>query len=128
RTLATDSDPRIRSVALEFLARAGDDTALQALRNGIEDADQSAALALVASGDAEALATLQTLVGAGTGRDNSAAIAALAAHGGVPPALLEPLIKERVPMNRAAAARAVADNGSSTATQVLDELSKDPDP
>jgi len=128
RTLATDSDPRIRSAALEFLARAGDDTALQALRKGSADGDQSATLALVASGDAEALATLQTLVGAGTGRDNSAAIAALAAHGGVPPALLETLIKDRVPMNRAAAARAVAANGSSTGTQVLDELSKDPDP
>ena len=128
RTLATDSDPRIRSAALEFLARAGDDTALQALRKGSADGDQTATLALVASGDAEAIATLQTLVGTGTGRDNSAAIAALAAHGGVPPALLETLIKDRVPMNRAAAARAVAANGSSTGTQVLDELSKDPDP
>jgi HEAT repeat protein len=128
RILAADSDPRIRSTALEFLARSGDDTALQALRKSSAEGDQSATLALVESGDAEAIATLQTLVGAGTGRDNSAAIAALAGHGGIPPALLETLIKDRVPMNRAAAARAVAANGTSTGTQVLDELSKDPDP
>ena len=128
RTLAVDSDPRIRSAALEFLARAGDDAALQALRKGSADGDQSATLALVARGDAEAIATLQTVVGAGTGRDNSAAIAALAGHGGIPPALLETLIKDRVPMNRAAAARAVASNAGPTGTQVLDELSKDPDP
>jgi HEAT repeat protein len=128
RTFATDSDPRIRSAALEFLARAGDDTALQALRKGSAEGDQSATLALVASGDAEAIATLQTLVGAGTGRDNSAAIAALAGHGGIPPALLETLIKDRVPMNRAAAVRAIAATGGPTGTQVLDELSKDPDP
>ena len=128
RTLAADSDPRIRSAALEFLARAGDDTALQALKKSSGDGDQSATLALVASGDVEGIATLQTLVGAGTGRDNSAAIAALAAHGGVPPALLETLIKDRVPMNRAAAARAIGANGGPTGTQVLDELGKDPDP
>ena len=128
RALAADSDPRIRWAALEFLARAGDDTALQALRKGSADGDQSATLALVASGDAEAIATLQTLVGTGTGRDNSAAIAALAGHGGIPPALLETLIKDRVPMNRAAAARAISANGGPSGTQVLDELSKDPDP
>jgi len=128
RTLATDSDPRVRSTALEFLARAGDDAALQALRKGSADGDQSATLALVARGDADAIATMQTLIGAGTGRDNSIAIAALAAHGGVPPALLETLIKDRVPMNRAAAARAVASNAGPTGTHVLDELSKDPDP
>jgi HEAT repeat protein len=128
RTLATDSDPRVRSTALEFLARAGDDAALQALRKGSADGDQSATLALVARGDADAIATMQTLIGAGTGRDNSVAIAALAAHGGVPPALLETIIKDRVPMNRAAAARAVASNAGPTGTHVLDELSKDPDP
>jgi HEAT repeat protein len=128
RTLATDSDPRVRSTALELLARAGDDAALQALRKGSADGDQSATLALVARGDADAIATMQTLIGAGTDRDNSTAIAALAAHGGVPPALLETLIKDRVPMNRAAAARAVASNAGPTGTHVLDELSKDPDP
>ena len=128
RTLSTDPDPRVRSAALEFLARAGDDTALQALRKGSDAGDQSATLALVERGDADAIATLQTLVGAGTGRDNSAAIAVLAGHGGIPPALLETLMKDRVPMNRAAAARAVASNADPTGTQVLDELSKDPDP
>jgi HEAT repeat protein len=128
RTLATDSDPRIRSAALEFLARAGDDMALQGLRKGSADGDQSATVALVARGDAEAIATLQTLVGAGTGRDNSAAIAALADHGGLTPTLLERLIKDRVPMNRAAVARALAANSGLAGAQLLDELSKDPDP
>jgi HEAT repeat protein len=128
RALATDSDPRVRATALELLAGTGDDAALQALRKGSDDGDQSATLALVARGDAEAIATTQALIGAGTGRDNSAAIAALAGHGGIPPALLETLIKDRVPMNRAAAARAVASNAGPTGTQALDELSRDPDP
>jgi HEAT repeat protein len=128
RILAADKDPRIRSTALEFLARAGDDTALQALRKSSDDGDQSATLALVARGDAEAIAAMQTLIGAGTGRDNSAAIAALAGHGGIPPALLETLMKDRVPMNRAAAARAIGSKAGPAGTQALDELSNDPDP
>jgi HEAT repeat protein len=128
RTLATDSDPRVRAAALELLAGTGDDAALQALRKGSDDGDQSATLALVARGDAEAIAAMQKLIGAGTGRDNSAAIAALAGHGGIPPALLETLIKDRVPMNRAAAARAIGSNAGPAGTQMLDELSTDPDP
>jgi HEAT repeat protein len=128
RTLSTDSDSLVRSAALKFLARAGDDTALQALRKGSADGDQSATLALVERGDAEAIASLQTLVGAGTGRDHSAAIAALAGHGGIPPALLDTLVKDRVPMNRAAAARALAANPDDPGrAQQLDELSRDQD-
>lgn len=128
RTLSTDSDSLVRSAALKFLARAGDDTALQALRKGSADGDQSATIALVERGDADAIASLQTLVGAGTGRDHSAAIAALAGHGGIPPALLDTLVKDRVPMNRAAAARALAANpGDPGRAQQLDELSKDPE-
>lgn len=128
RALAADSDPQVRSSALEFLARAGDDTALQELKKGSADGDQSATLALVTRGDADAIATLQTLVEAGTGRDISAAIKALADHGGLTPTLLERLIKDRVPMNRAAAARAIASNISLAGARLLDELSKDPDP
>jgi HEAT repeat protein len=56
------------------------------------------------------------------------AIGALARHGGIPPAVLETLIKDRVPMNRAAAARAIASNAGPSATQLLDELSRDQDP
>ncbi len=128
RTLATDPDPHVRSAALQFLASAGDDSALQALRKSSADGNPMATIALVARGDAAAIAAAQTLVGAGNGRDNSAAIAALAAHGGLPPALLDALIKDRVPMNRAAAARALAQSGSATAAQQLDELSRDQDP
>ncbi|HET7156801.1 MAG TPA: HEAT repeat domain-containing protein, partial [Hyphomicrobiaceae bacterium] len=128
RKLSTDSDPLVRSAALAFLARAGDDTALQALRKGSADGDQNATLALVERGDADAIASLQALVGAGTGRDHSAAIGALARHGGIPPAVFETLIKDRVPMNRAAAARAIASNAGPSATQLLDELSRDQDP
>ena len=128
RTLSTDSDPLVRSAALAFLARAGDDTAFQALRKGSAEGDQTATLALVERGDSEAIASLQARLGAGTGRDNSAAIAALARHGGIPPALLETLTKDRVPMNRAAAARALPAKAGQSGAQLLDELSKDPDP
>ena len=128
RTLATDPDLYVRSAALQFLAGAGDDSALQALRKSSADGNQMATLSLVARGDATAIAATQSLVAAGTGRDNSGAIDALAAHGGLPPAVLAALIKDRVPMNKAAAARALARSTDPTAAQQLDELSRDPDP
>lgn len=128
RKLSTDSDPLVRSAALAFLARAGDDAALQVLRKVSADGDQSATIALVEGGDPEAIAALQTLVGAGTGRDHSAAIAALADRDGIPPALLEILVRDRVPMNRAAAARALTSHAGPIGARLLDELSKDPDP
>jgi HEAT repeat protein len=85
-------------------------------------------LALAEEGDANAIASLQTLVGSGSGRDMSAAIASLAEHGGLTPALIETLAKDRVPMNRAAAADALARSKDPGAAHLLDTLSQDPDP
>ncbi len=127
RALATDPDPDIRSRALQSLARAGDEAALQALKARSAAGDQTATVALAEEGDAGAIGALQTLVQSGTGRDMSAAIAALAGHGGVTPQLIETLSKDRVPMNRAVAAGALAARASPAAAQQLEELSRDPD-
>jgi HEAT repeat protein len=128
RALATDADPVISSKALQFLAAAGDKTALQNLRKRSIEGDQAATLALVSSGDPESISELRTRLESETGRDNSAAIAALAERGGITAALLDSLAKDRVPMNRAAAARALGASKDPTADQRLDQFSQDPDP
>ena len=128
RALSLDPDAAVRSSALRFLADIGDDSAIEALRKASAAGDQRAMLALAAQGDANAIASLQTLVGSGNGRDMSTAIAALNEHGGLSAALVQTLAKDRVPMNRAAAAGALAGSKDPAAAQLLDALSQDPDP
>jgi len=128
RTLATDPDGAVRLTALRFLANAGDESALEALRKTSAAGDQRAMLALADQGDATAVASLQTMVASGTGRDMSAAIAALGEHGGLNTTLMQTLAKDRVPMNRAALADALVRSTDPAATQLLDTLSQDPDP
>jgi HEAT repeat protein len=128
RTLTMARDEAVRTAALRILANTGDDSAIEALRKTSTGGNQRAMLALAEEGDANAIASLQTLVGSGSGRDMSAAIASLAEHGGLTPALIETLAKDRVPMNRAAAADALARSKDPGAAHLLDTLSQDPDP
>jgi HEAT repeat protein len=128
RTLSGDPDVAIRIPALRFLAKDGDGTAADTLRQLSLEGNQGAMLALVADGDANAIATLQTFAGSANGRDVSTAIAALAEHGGLTPAMIETFAKDRVPMNRAAVADALATNKDASAAQILEALSQDPDP
>lgn len=128
RTLSKDSDAAVRIAALKFLAKAGDDSALESLRKSGAAGDQRAMQALVDQGDADAVASLQTMVASGTGRDVSAAIASLGEHGGLTVPLMETLAKDRVPMNRAAVADALARSNDPAARQLLDMLGQDPDP
>jgi HEAT repeat protein len=128
RMLSMDPDVAVRVAALRFLATAGDDSALEALRKTSAAGDQRAMMALADQGDANAIASLQTMVASGNGRDMSAAIASLSEHGDLTPSLIETLAKDRVPMNRAAAADALARSKDPAAAQLLDVLSQDPDP
>lgn len=128
RVLSTDPDAAVRNAALRFLADAGDESAIEALRKASATGDQRAMLALVANGDANAVASLQTLLASGNGRDMSAAIRALSEHGGLPSPLVQTLAQDRVPMNRAAVAEALARSKDPQASQLLDTLSQDPDP
>jgi HEAT repeat protein len=128
RGLSADADPMIRATALEALAKAGDDDALQKLRSRGAAGDRPAMQALVRSGDANSIRAVQTLLGTATGRDMSAEIKALAEHGGLTPSLLQALATDRVPMNRAAVAGALVRSKDGTAAQLLDTLNQDPDP
>jgi HEAT repeat protein len=128
RLLAADPDVLVRTAALEFLANGGDEAALDALRQRSTDGDQPATLALVGRGDANAISTLQTVLGSPTGRDMSTAITLLAEHGGLTTSLAQSLVKDRVPMNRAAVAAALARSKDPGAAQLLDTLGQDPDP
>jgi HEAT repeat protein len=128
RTLSGDPDLAIRIPALRFLAKDGDGAAADTLRKLSLEGNQGAMLALVADGDANAIATLQAFAGSVNGRDVSAAITALAEHGGLTPAMIETFAKDRVPMNRAAVAAALATNKDPAAAQLLETLSQDPDP
>lgn len=128
RILSTDSDVALRITALRFLAKAGDEASLESLRKTGAAGDQRAMMALADQGDADAVASLQTMVASGTGRDVSGAIASLEEHGGLTPSLMQTLAKDRVPMNRAAVADALARSNDPAARQLLDGLSQDPDP
>jgi HEAT repeat protein len=128
RALSTNPDSAIRNAALRFLAANGDQAAADTLRKLSGEGDQRATLALVADGDANAIAALQTFAGSANGRDVSTAIKALGEHGGLTPALIQTLAKDRVPMNRAAVAEALATNRDPTSAQILETLSQDPDP
>jgi HEAT repeat protein len=128
RILSADADVNTRAAALQFLANAGDSTAIDALRKRSAEGDQVATLALAARGDTTAISAVQALLGSGSGRDVSAAIASLAEHGGLTSGLLQTLATDRVPMNRAAAARALAHSTDPNAAQLLESLSQDPDP
>lgn len=128
RTFSTDSDAAVRNAALKFLARAGDESAIDALRKAGGAGDQRAMLALIDQGDSNAMAALQALAGSGAGRDMSAAIKSLGEHGGLTPELTQTLAKDRVPMNRAALADALANSKDPEARQVLESLGQDPDP
>jgi HEAT repeat protein len=128
RGLSADADPTIRATALEALARAGDDDAVERLRNRGAAGDRPAMQALARSGDANAIRAVQTLLGTPTGRDMSTEIKALAEHGGLTPSLLQSLATDRVPMNRAAVAGALVRSKEPAAAQLLDALTQDPDP
>lgn len=128
RTLSTDADPVIRSKALQALAASGDSAATDALRKRSGEGDQTATVALVSRGDSSAITAMLALVESGTGRDLSAAIDALAEHGGISPTVIAAIMKNRVPMNRAAAARALGRSSDVNGAQLLEELSRDPDP
>ena len=128
RALSTDQDPSVRITALRFLAKAGDDSALETLRKTSATGDPRAIQALAEQGDANAVASLQTMIASGSGRDMSAAIGALGEHGGMTASLMQTLAQDRVPMNRAAVADAVARSNDPAARQLLDTLSQDPDP
>jgi len=128
RVLSNDQDPIVRNAALETLAKLGDTAALDALQKRSAAGDPQAALALVARGDTEAIAALQTYVDSSTGRDVSAAIRALAEHQGLTPTLLQKLAKDRVPMNRAAIAEALVQSHDPDAVKMLESLSHEPDP
>ncbi len=128
RGLSADADPTIRATALEALARAGDDDAVEKLRKRSAGGDRPAMQALVRSGDASSIGALQALLGTPTGRDMSAEINALAEHGGLTPSLLQSLATDRVPMNRAAVAAALVRSKDAAAAQLLDTLNRDPDP
>jgi HEAT repeat protein len=128
RGLSADADPMIRATALEALAKAGDEDALQKLRSRSAGGDRPAMQALVRSGDANSISAVQTLLGTPTGRDMSLEIEALAEHGGLTPSLLQSLATDRVPMNRAAVAGALVRSRDAAAAQLLDTLNQDPDP
>ena len=128
RALSNDQDLSVRITALRFLAKAGDDAALEALRKTSATGDPRAIQALADQGDANAVASLQTMIASGTGRDMSAAITALGEHGGLTTSLMQTLAQDRVPMNRAALADALARSNDPAARQLLDGLSQDPDP
>jgi HEAT repeat protein len=128
RRLSADADPLIRATALEAMAKAGDDDAVETLRKRSAGGDRPAMQALLRSGDASSIRAVQTLLGTPTGRDMSAEIEALAEHGGLTPSLLQSLATDRVPMNRAAVAGALVRNKDPVAAQVLDKLNQDPDP
>lgn len=128
RGLSADADPMIRATALEALARAGDDDAVEMLRNRSAGGDRPAMQALVRSGDANSIGAVQTLLGTPTGRDMSAEIKALAERGGLTPSLLQSLATDRVPMNRAAVAGALVRSNDPAAAQLLHTLNQDPDP
>ncbi|HEU4939454.1 MAG TPA: HEAT repeat domain-containing protein, partial [Vicinamibacterales bacterium] len=128
RGLSADADPTIRATALEALARAGDDDAVEKLRKRSAGGDRPAMQALVRSGDANSIRAVQTLLATPTGRDMSAEIKALAEHGGLTPSLLQSLAADRVPMNRAAVASALVASKDAAAAQLLDALNQDRDP
>src|SRR5262249_45555133 len=128
RVLSKGPDVGVRNTALKYLAKGGDDAAIEALRKGSAQGDQRAMVALVDQGDPDAIASLQKLAGSGTGRDLSAAIASLSEHGGLTPELAQTLAKDRVPMNRAAVADALARSKDPASRQLLESLSQDPDP
>jgi HEAT repeat protein len=128
RLLSSDSNPAVRTAALEFLASEGNESALEGLRKRSAEGDQSAMATLVARGDASAIQSLQTLLGSGMGRDLGAAIIALGDREALSPQLLETLAKDRVPMNRAAIADTLARRKDPNAAQILQVLGQDPDP
>jgi HEAT repeat protein len=128
RGLAGDADPLTRATALEALARAGDDDALEKLRNRSAAGDRPAMQALVRIGDANAIRAVQALLGAATGRDMSAEIEALSEHAGLTPSLLQSLVTDRVPMNRAAVVGTLVRSKAPAAAQLLERLNQDPDP
>jgi HEAT repeat protein len=128
RGLSAEADPMIRATALEALARAGDDDAVEKLRNRSAGGDRPAMQALVRSGDANSIRAVQALLGTPTGRDMSAEIKALAEHGGLTPSLLQSLATDRVPMNRAAVAGALMRSKDPAAAQLVDVLNQDRDP
>jgi HEAT repeat protein len=127
RGLSADADLMTRATALEALAKAGDDDALEKLRKQSAGGDRPAMQALVRSGDANAIRAVQTLLGTPTGRDMSAEIKALAEHGGLTPSLMQSLATDRVPMNRAAVAGALVRSKDAAAAQFLDTLNQDQD-
>jgi HEAT repeat protein len=128
RGLSADADAVIRATALEALAKAGDDDAIEKLRKRSAGGDRPAMQALVRSGDANAIRAAQTLLATPTGRDMSAEIEALAERGGLTPSLLQSLATDRVPMNRAAVVGALVRSKDAAAAQLLDALNQDPDP
>jgi HEAT repeat protein len=125
RSLAADSDARVRTSATAALARAGDDAARRTLAAETEKGDLAAATTLSAIGDTAGLAALQRLVESPDRRDKSDAIATLADQGGVTPQLIDALMKDPVPLNRAAAARAIGRSKLSNAAEHLRKLETD---
>jgi len=128
RSLSADPEPLIRTTALETLAKAGDDDAVEKLRKRSAEGDRLATQALVREGEANSTRAVQTMLGTPTGRDMSAEIRALAEHGALTPSLLQALAKDRVPMNRAAVASALVASKEPAAAQLLNTLDQDPDP
>jgi HEAT repeat protein len=128
RSLSADPDALVRTTALEALAKAGDDDAIEKLRKRSAGGDRLATQALAGQGDANSIRAIQTMLNTPTGRDMSAEIRALAEHGGLTPSLLQTLAKDRVPMNRAALAGALVRSKDAAAAQLLDTLNQDPDP
>jgi len=128
RSLSGDPDGLVRTTALEALAKAGDDDAVENLRKRGAAGDRLATQVLVGQGDAASIRAVQTLLATPTNRDMSAEINALADHGGLTPSLLQSLATDRVPMNRAAVAGALVRSKDAAAAQLLDVLSQDRDP
>jgi HEAT repeat protein len=129
RVLSKDPDPLVQIAAIEWLAKVGDDRAVDTLQKRSAAGDTRAALALVETSDhPEAIASLQRFVASANGRDASAAIGALAEHGSLTPTALQQLAQDRAPMNKAAVARALVQSNDPDAARLLESLSHDPDP
>jgi len=128
RVLSADPDPLVRATALDALADAGDDEAVEKLRKRSAEGDRLAMQAMVSRGDPTAVRAVQATLGAPTGRDMSAEIKGLAEHGGLTPALLRSLATDRVPMNRAAVAGTLVRSKDAAAAALLETLNQDPDP
>jgi HEAT repeat protein len=128
RLLASDSNPAVRTAALEFLASQGNESAVDALRKRSAEGDQRAMATLVERGDASSIQSLQKLVASGMGRDLSAVIMALGERDAIPPQLLQALATDHVPMNRAAIADNLARSKDPNAAALLQSLAQDPDP